>query len=63
MATYIISVRVVLEVEAVDRETAIDLAEDAARHTRFAVSHRFLDMKKMGTEEEDGQKGGRDGRA
>ena len=42
MNTYIISASVVLQIEAVDQQTAIQLAEEAIKRARFTVSHKLI---------------------
>jgi len=48
MNTYIITVKVVLELEAVDQETAIELARDAAWRTRFCSEYKMVSVREMG---------------
>lgn len=48
MDTYIITVKVVLEVDAVDQATAIALAEDAVQRTRFGAGHKMVSIREYG---------------
>lgn len=45
METYIVTVKVVLEIEAVDRETAIEMAQDAAWRTRFCSEYKMVSVR------------------
>jgi len=55
METYIVTVKVVLEIDAVDQNTAIELAEDAVKRTRFGTSHKMVSVRVYGQSGHGGQ--------
>jgi DNA-directed RNA polymerase subunit RPC12/RpoP len=45
--TYIVTVKVMLETEAADVETAIELAQNAVRQTQFCNAYKMVSLQKM----------------
>lgn len=52
MKTYIVTVKVELEIEAVDQETAIEMARDAAWRTRFCSEYKMVSVREVFTEQQ-----------
>lgn len=53
MNTYIVVIKSFLEIEATDQANAVALAEEAARRTRFSVSHKMVSVTQICTPQAD----------